>query len=318
MAVLGGGNSNRIATDNKIVLESGTYNVTIVDEWVHYVTKEPDGTYPDGGPKFRSVYSKTPTDDREIKITVTLDDDPSIALESRMAAYVSAKSKLGKLIASLTGMAAGSDEMRAWDTKELRGMKAVADIKFNGKDDTPYSRVSEIRARPKTLRSAARPAESNAAPEAAAATGEPTSIQHARIKTQSLGRSIALDSPRLKKLVGEATEYRTVNYADVTATEAAALLALLDAIPLPSQYDAPAASVKPATTTPSAGATLPDAVVKNVEIALERARVDDAKAAELIAQASIETDGEVTYELRRLSIAAVNALLASVKALQHA
>ena len=157
MAILGGGDSTRIVTDNKIAIESGSYNVTIVDEWVYYVTKSIDGTYPDGAPRFRTTYSRLPTDDREIKISCTLDDAPEIALEKRMPAYVSKNAALAKMIASLTGMGAGSSEMKAYDTKGLRGMKAVADIKFNGKEESPFSRIVEMRARPQTFRAAVRP-----------------------------------------------------------------------------------------------------------------------------------------------------------------
>lgn len=156
MAVAGGGRA-RIATSNKIALESGAYEVTIVDEFVYFVTKTQEGTWDDGSPKFVTRYSKTPTDDQEIKISVEFDDAPEIKLETRMPFYLTKNSKYGKLVSSLTGKPVDQLNKEQFDSKALVNMKALAEIKFNGKEHAPYSKITEIRGRPKALRPTVRP-----------------------------------------------------------------------------------------------------------------------------------------------------------------
>ena len=156
MAVAGGGRA-RIETNNKIALESGAYEVTIVDEWVYYVERSQEGFWDDGSPKIVTKYSKTPTDSQEIKISVEFDDAPEIKLETRMAFYLTKNSKYGKLVSSLTGKTVEQLNKEQFDSKTLVGMKCLAEIKFNGKENAAYSKITEIRSRPKALRPAIRP-----------------------------------------------------------------------------------------------------------------------------------------------------------------
>lgn len=142
--------------DHKIFIPTGSYNATIVDEWVRWVTQETDGTtWSDGRPKIFYKYSREKTKEQRITIKVTLDDDPSICLKKEMGFFNSQNALYAKTVERLTGIAAGSPDLAKWDSVNLRGMKVSVSLIQKGIEENPYTELKEIAARPKAL---ARPA----------------------------------------------------------------------------------------------------------------------------------------------------------------
>ncbi len=149
--------------------------------------------------------------------------------------------------------------------------------------------------------------------------GPPSDRQRAQIRTSALAREIALESDRMKELVRSVSATGSTKLESLDAREAETLIAALNALPLPSAY--PADQERPPATHNAAlhgsGGLLADGVVTNLERAIERAKLSETEASDLIASVSLEIDGETTYELRRLSMRSVNVFLQRLKGRTH-
>jgi hypothetical protein len=117
----------RIEATNKQEIPNGTRKAEIVDVWVYNV--DADGRY-----------TAEKTGELKVSLKIRFDKRPDIVLDKRMRCYISKKARFALLIQSLTGIQSGSDEMKAFDTDDLIGMKVLVTTEYK----EPYTNVTDI------------------------------------------------------------------------------------------------------------------------------------------------------------------------------
>lgn len=118
---------NIIQATNKVEIKNGTRRAKIVDVWIFNV--DSDGKF-----------TKEKTGEQKVSVKVQFVKRSDIVLEKRMRCYLSAKSMFAKLIQTLTGIEAGSEQMAGFDTDKLIGMDVLVTTEFA----EPYTNVTAI------------------------------------------------------------------------------------------------------------------------------------------------------------------------------
>jgi hypothetical protein len=128
---------------NKVQIPNGTRPATIVDHYIFNVTNDKDRAYTTDVTGERNVRVKVQLDKRKVQ----LDKRPDIILAKTFRLYLGKKAAYAQFLQGITGIEAGSDAMRAFNTDELLTDRyKLVIVQTEYKD--PYTNVLTIMPRP--------------------------------------------------------------------------------------------------------------------------------------------------------------------------